>query len=370
MEPRLAGGYLTINLDALAHNYRLLADRSSPAECAAVVKADGYGLGAREVARCLREAGCRTFFVALPTEAARLREAVPDAAVFVLDGLLPEAAPAYVHERVDPVLNSLDEIRTWSAMAREHGPLSAALQIDSGMTRLGLSAREVEQLAAEPALLDGIEIAVVLSHLACADTPGHPMNEEQRVAFQAARDKLGDKIGAARACLANASGIFLGSDFHFDMVRPGVALYGANPTPDAANPMRQVVHLQGKILQVHFVDTNRRVGYGATHRMAQPGRIATVAVGYADGYLRSLGNRGFAAIDGIRIPVVGRVSMDLITLDVSDVPPEKAQPGKLVDLIGGGVPLDEIAALAGTIPYEMLTSLGPRYFRRFVGAGT
>jgi alanine racemase len=237
------------------------------------------------------------------------------------------------------------------------------------MSRLGLPEDELETLASEPERLDGIELALVMSHLACADEPGHPLNAEQLARFSAARARL----PTAMASFANSSGIFLGAEYHFDLGRPGVALYGINPTPGRPNPMRQVVRLQGKILQVREIDAPRTVGYGATHRAAGPTRVATVAVGYADGYLRSLSNRGSAWLGNQRVPVVGRVSMDLITLDVTGASPDSAHPGAFVDLIGPELSadpeltVDDVAAAAGTIGYEILTALGQRYHRIYQG---
>lgn len=233
------------------------------------------------------------------------------------------------------------------------------------MSRLGLSPAEVEALAAAPERLQGIDLRYLVSHLACAEEADNLMNARQRHAFVAARGKL----PPAPASLANSSAIFLGPEYHFDLARPGVALYGVNPTPDAANPMAEVVRLKGKITQLREIDTPQTVGYGATYRA--PGRrcIATVPVGYADGFPRALSGRGRGSIAGVSVPIVGRVSMDLITLDVTEAPDGAARVGALVDLIGGGVPIDEVAASAGTIGYEILTNLGGRYHRRYLGGG-
>lgn len=245
----------------------------------------------------------------------------------------------------------------------------AVLHIDTGMSRLGLPPDEVARLAAEPERLAGLDIAVVMSHLACSELPDAPMNRAQLGEFKAALGALGPAVGAAESSLANSSAIFLGPDYHFDLARPGVALYGVNPTPGKANPMSEVVRLQGKILQVRRVDSPRSVGYGAAHIVTRPSRIATVPVGYADGYLRSAGNRASGYIRGVQVPVVGRVSMDMMTLDVTNIPPQHAQPGEPVDLIGGPHPVDALAAEAGTIGYEILTALGRRYRRRYIGNG-
>ena len=359
-----AGAILTIDLGAIVGNWRSLGARLGRAECAAVVKADAYGLGAARVAPALAAAGCRTFFVATLDEGLALRGVLPDARIIVLGGAIAGSEAEFAARNLAPALNSLDQIARWAALARARGaPLDAVIHVDTGMNRLGLPGDELDRLAAEPERFAGLAPALIMSHLACAEAPDNPMNEAQLRALEAARARL----PAAPASLANSSAIFLGPAYRFDLARPGVALYGVNPTPNQPNPMAEVVRLQGKIVQVRGVDSPQTVGYGATHRVTAPGLIATVPVGYADGYQRSLGNRAYAAIGGVRVPVVGRVSMDLITLDVSALPPEAAQPGALVDLIGGGCPIDEVARWADTIAYELLTGLGHRFARRHIG---
>lgn len=359
-----SGAILTIDLGAVRANWQNLRDRLKGAECAGVVKADAYGLGLEPVAKTLAGAGCRVFFVAHLDEGIALRAALPKAEIHVLNGLLPGTAAEFAAHRVIPVLNSLQSIDEWRAFCRNRqSALTADIHVDTGMSRLGLPPGELDILAAEPARLDGLAPGYLMSHLACADEPDHPMNRRQLAAFVAVRRRL----PLTRASLANSAGIFLGPDYHFDLARPGIAVYGGNPLPGGPNPMVQVVRLQGKILQVRGVDTPQTVGYGATHRFAGPARIATVAVGYADGFLRSLGNVGGAFVGEIRTPVVGRVSMDLITLDVTSVPEAQSQPGCLIDLIGPHGDVDAVATAAGTISYEILTSLGRRYYRRYVG---
>jgi alanine racemase len=358
-----AGAVLEIDLGAVAANWRLLRDRAaagSGAASAAVVKADAYGLGMAAVTPALAAAGCRTFFVAHLDEGIALRGLLPDAEIAVLNGLLPvTTAPVFRAYRLLPVLNDLGQVDAW----RGSGGGAAIVHVDSGINRLGLPRREVEALAASPDRLGGIVLRAVMSHLACADEPEHPMNAVQRDAFAAARRML----PPAPASFAASSGIFLGPDYHGDLVRPGAALYGVNPLPGSLNEMRQAVRLKGKILQVRDVDTGDAVGYGATHRRTRPGRIATVAVGYADGWFRSFSNRGSVVFDGHKLPLVGRVSMDLITIDVSS--PEAAarvRPGDCVELLGDAHTVDHAAAEAGTIGYEILTSLGRRYHRIYV----
>jgi len=362
-----AGSVLTIDLDALAANYRALADRVAPADCAAVVKADAYGLGMAEVAPVLARAGARTFFVATLDEALRLRALLPQARIGVLDGLAAAGEADCEASGLLPVLNDLAEIDLWSRRAAAAGRrLPAFVHLDTGMNRLGLSRGDVTTLEGEPERLDGIEVAAYLSHFACADEADHPMTASQTAAFMAALYKLPE----APASLANSSGIFRGRETHFDLVRPGSALYGVNPTPEAENPMAGVVRLDARVLQVRDVDSPETVGYGASHQIYSPSKIATIAIGYADGYFRALGNRGTVFAAGAPAPVVGRVSMDLTTLDVSALPTDAVKPGDMVQIIGPDVPVDAVAAAAETIGYEVLTALGDRHHRRYLGTGT
>jgi alanine racemase len=363
-----AGAILTIDLDAIAANYRLLRDRAEGAVCAAVIKADAYGLGIGPVAAALVGAGCRDFFVALPAEGIALRDvlaaAAADARIYVLDGLASGEEATYARHGLTPVLNTADEIAAWRAFAATSGARrKAAVHIDTGMARLGLDRTAIETLAADRGAFEGLDMALVMSHLACAYDENNPLNGAQRALFDAGRAL----IPAAPASLANSSGIFLGAEFHYDLVRPGASLFGIAPLSGSPNPMAQVIRLQGKILQVRDVDRGQTVGYGATHRVTRQSRLATVGVGYADGYLRFLGNRGSAFIGEVPVPVVGRVSMDLITLDVTDVPLRAVHPGALVDLISDRHTVDQLAAEAGTIGYEILTGLGARFHRLYVG---
>ncbi|MBL4740266.1 MAG: alanine racemase [Sneathiella sp.] len=366
MDPRLAGAYLTIDLTALQSNYKTLTKIAGNTECAAVVKADAYGLGASRVAPALNAVGCRKFFVALPSEAVRLRKILPEVKIFVLGGLFEDCAEIYVQERLTPVLNRIEEIKTWSAMTADHGPLPAILHIDSGITRLGLMEPDIRLLAGTPQWLDGLEINYIMSHLACADDPTSSQNQQQLEQFDSLRKLLPEALQSTPVSFANSSGMFLGEDYLFDLARPGIALYGGNPTPTVPNPMKPVVHLQGKILQIHDVDSQKPIGYGATYRTSRKARIATVSVGYADGYFRCLGNQAECAINDKKVPVVGRVSMDMISIDVTDIALDECKPGDLVSLIGGPIDINSLATDAGTISYEILTSLGPRYHRLYL----
>jgi len=292
---------------------------------------------------------------------------LPEAEIHVFAGATEATAAEFAAHRLIPVLNDVGQIAAFAAEARRAGTaLAADIHLDTGMNRLGLPEAEVARLAADRALLDGLDLRLAISHLACADEPEHPLNREQRERFVAARRRV-PALAAARASFANSGGIFLGAGYHFELARPGAALYGLAPHAGTPNPMAQVVRLQGRILQVRDVDSPMTVGYGAAHRVTAKGRIATVGVGYADGYLHALTNRGHAHIGDIRVPVVGRVSMDLITLDVTQVPPASAMPGGLVDLIGPHCTPDTLAQDARTIGYEILTSLGSRYHRIYTG---
>ena len=337
-----------------------------------MVKADGYGLGAEPVSRRLEREGCRHFFVAHLNEGALLRpHLMRESAIYVLNGPPPGTGADMEQHGLIPVLNSLEQIAEWQALSRRScRPLGAALQFDTGMSRFGLAPDEVRALAAEPRRLDGIIPVLLMSHLGCADTPAHPGNAAQLACFA----QLADLLPGIRRSLAASSGSFLGRDFHFDMIRPGAALYGVNPMPGRPNPMRRAVRLQGRVVQTRIVEAGTSVGYGAHWTATQRSRIATVAIGYADGLLRATGGRGDASLsDGdteTRLPIIGRISMDSLALDATALGAREIAPGALVDLIGPNRSLDDAAASAGTIGYEILTALGSRYHRRYVGQGT
>jgi alanine racemase len=346
-----------------------LRDLGAPAECGAVVKADAYGLGMAHVAPALARVGCKTFFVATLSEAKDLRALLPDATIYVFGGLIENTARIYREFGLRPVLNSTVEIEEWAAFCQAaRTKLPAAVHIDSGMNRLGLSAAEVKSVEGTKNLWSGFELTLVISHLACSDEPDHPKNEAQRKAFDALRAKL----PRAPASLANSAGVLLGQAYHYDLVRPGIGLYGGRARRTGANPFAPVVELAGRILQVRDVPTGETVGYGATRVLKHPSRIATVAVGYADGFFRSLsvadGKQGLQVYLGTHsAPLLGRVSMDLITVDMTDVPADLAKRGAWVELIGKHLAADELADHAGTIDYEVLTKLGSRATRRYIG---
>ena len=364
-EQTTRGAILTVDLAAVAQNYRRLASENAPSELAAVVKADAYGLGVEPVAATLWATGCKTYFVATLEEGIALRGSLPEAGIHVFNGAPVGTEADAVQHRLVPVLNSIDDVARW----REYGisagsPVTVDLHIDTGMARLGVSLDEVDSLP--PPNLgnnDGLALDVVLSHLACSDEPDNPMNKRQLADLSTAYAK----IGGERASLAASSGIFLGSSYHLDMGRAGVALYGVNPIPGTENPMEPVVKLQARILQIRKIGKGASVGYGATRIVDAPTKVATLAIGYADGYLRSASDTAIAYIGDIPAPVLGRISMDLTTVDVSGVPDDMAVPGSWVDMIGANNSIDDFAAAAGTIGYEVLTRLGPRLYRTYVG---
>jgi len=364
---------LTIDLDAIAANYRLLQQQVGRAVCGAAVKADGYGLGAIQVAPALYRAGCRDFFVATLDEGLVLREVVGrDARVFILNGLAAGNVELMLRVGLTPVLNGPRDAEVWAGWnwQSSDGPPPAVLQLDTGMSRLGFGAADLERLLASD-FLDRFPLALVISHLGCADDPAATMNVRQLTTFRARIAALKGRLTTApQWSLAASSGIFLGSDFHFDLVRPGAALYGINPLPGRPNPLCPVLRLQAKILQVHDVDAGTLVGYGATHKCAHPTRIATIGCGYADGLFRALSSQGAVHVGDYRAPIVGRVSMDLLSIDVGAVPPDLARPGLTVDIIGPHQDVDSLARNAATIGYEVLTGIGPRFHRIYQGGMT
>ena len=357
-----AGGILTVDLAALVANWRALGRRAMPSECAGVIKANAYGCGIEQVATALARAGCKTFFVADLSEARRVREVAPEAAIYVLNGLIPGTPQVYAELRARPVIGSMVELAEWDAfVAMTQWRGGAALHVDTGMNRLGISATDAAALA--PRIRsENHGITLLMSHLACAEDTAHPLNDLQIRLFREVR-MLYRGIPSS---LSNSSGIFLSDNAHCDVVRPGVALYGANPTPGRPNPMRPVIDLKARVVQVRTVNKGDTVGYSAGWTVRRATRIAIVSVGYADGYLRSSGSSdetpgGFALVGGKRCPIAGRVSMDLMAIDVTDAPPLKR--GEFVTLIGDELGIDEVATAAGTIAYELLTSLGHRYHR-------
>ena len=376
--PHLAGAWLTVDLDALARNYRALCATAEGAAVAGVVKADAYGLGLDRVVPTLLAAGCRQFFVALPDEGAALRALAPEAEIFVLAGLFgAEAAAVYAEHRLVPVLNSQGDIGMWEAFGWEDGRRKpCAIHVDTGMNRLGLAAAEALSFAEENALTGAVTPVLVMSHLACADAPAHPLNRTQLDAFRAVRNAF----KGVPASLANSGGTFLAPEFRFDLVRPGIALYGGAPGGSGANPMETVTTASARIVQLRYAGAGETVSYGATARLSGETLVAVAAAGYADGYHRAAsghgvplrqavaaGGHGF--LNGVKVPVIGRVTMDLTMFDVTALGIGNVAVGDLIELFGPNLPIDAAAAAAGTIAYELLTALGRRYHRHYAGGG-
>jgi alanine racemase len=355
------GGTLTIDLDAVEANWRALAHKLLTVECAAVVKANAYGLGLEPVTAKLAKAGCKTFFVADIAEARRARTRAREAAIYVLNGFSPEAADTFAELNAQPVINSTAELAEWDAfVTAQNWRGGAAIHVDTGMNRLGISADEAAALALR-LQQENHGITLLMSHLACAEIAGHPLTANQIRLFR----ELRMLYHGVPASLANSSGIYVGDTAHFDLARPGAALYGINPTPGQTNPMRNVVELNGRILQVRKVAQGDTVGYGAAWTARRASRIAVVALGYADGLLRAgsgVDRKGgsTAIVAEKSCPVVGYVSMDLACVDVTDLADNAVRRGDMAAFIGENLPIDEAAASAGTIGYEILVRLGPR----------
>jgi alanine racemase len=361
-------GVLTVDLDAIIANWRKLEKTAVPAECAGVVKANAYGCGAEQVARALASAGCKTFFVATLDEARVVRAALPQATIYALDGFFQNTGDAYARIDCKPVIGDLNELAEWDVFCRRSGwNGGAAIHIDTGMNRLGLTITEAQGII--PRINAGDHgITLVMSHLASAELVNNSTNARQLAAFR----EIASHFTNVPASLSNSSGIYLGAQFQFDLVRPGAALYGVNPTPEADNPMQPVVELKARIVQIRNVERGETVGYGGTWTARRPTKLAIVSAGYADGYFRAAsandGTRGAeVVVAGKRCPIAGRISMDLLAVDITDLPANAARRGHMVTLIGEGITVDELAHHFGTIGYEVLTSLGRRYARVYKG---
>lgn len=376
---RFAGASLTIDLDALKQNYAALAAICAPARTAGVVKADAYGLGIERVAPALAAAGCRDFFVALPEEGAAVRQVVPEARIFVLNGLFSdESGSLYLGQNLVPVLNSPADVRLWETFCGVSAArLPCAINVDTGMNRLGMTLSEALAFAEENGLTQAVDPVLVMSHLACADELQHPMNRRQFEEFQT----VTAAFPGIESSLVNSAGILLGEDYHHTLTRPGIAVYGGAIASGVKNPMRTVVTAEARVAQVRQARAGDTVSYGATQRLDRDTVIAVCAIGYADGYPRAASATGVALrgtdlgaghgfIKGHKVPILGRVTMDLTMFDVTDLGPDMVTKGDMIELFGPNLPIDEAAAAAGTISYELLTHLGRRYHRRYAeGAG-
>ncbi len=370
-----ASNRLTINLGALADNWRSMNARSGKARAAAVLKADAYGLGIDDAAPALYAAGARDFFVANAEEGAELRPLVPEGRIYILAGMWPGNEELFFDNDLVPIINSDEQLAVFMAALSERGDHPCVLHIDTGMNRLGLSVEAAVALANDPARPASFSPVLIMSHLACADEPQHPLNAYQLGRFREATAAY----EGVDASLANSGGVFLGADYHFELTRPGIAVYGGEAVNDAINPMTPVVTAEARIIQIREVAAGGTASYGASARFDRDSRIATVAVGYADGYHRSVSGGGvtlrqaapsgaFGFLHGKRVPHVGRVTMDLSLFDVTDLPAGAARPGDYIELFGRNIAIDDVARAGGTIGYELLTSLGHRYIRNYVGA--
>lgn len=349
------GPTLSVDLDALARNYRLLCQTFSGPNCAAVVKADGYGLGAIPVAKQLLKEGCHHFFVATLDEAIALRSALPTSAIYVFHGVGRNEEKEFIAHRLIPVLNDLVQMERWAAGSQG---LPSALHVDTGMGRLGLSEHEATVFATSSAYAR-CQVQLLMSHLACANEPDNTMNARQHSVFSRVRQHFPNI-----ACsLVNSSGVFLSQEFHFDLGRPGCALYGITPRGDQDNPMEHVATLRAPVIQERHVTHETTVGYGSLYTAPAGARLATLALGYADGYFRLLTGKGKAFIHGTEVPIVGRVSMDTVIADVSHLPDGSVIPGTQAEFICTQLDVNRVAALAGTIGYEIFTRLGNRVRR-------
>ena len=361
---------LTVNLDAIVSNWQkidvLVGDS---VEVGAVVKANAYGLGAEAIVPVLKRAGCKTFFVATLNEAISIHRFLSGCCICVFQGPTIRNVGEFIKYGFIPVLNDLEQIDVWLKQAGPYGQLNAMIHIDTGMSRLGLPPNEFETLLQNPHIFNRISLSYVMSHLACAEKKYHRMNRRQLTMFEGLLSALRQYSSPIKGTFANSSGIFINSKYHYDLVRPGASLYGLNPTPKQNNPMAQVITLQAKIQQIRYIDSHQSVGYGASHIAKKGSRIATVPVGYADGYVRSASNRAHCFINGTKVPVIGRVSMDMITLDVTELPENYTHPGTSVEIIGRNYSVDSFAADSKTIGYEILTSLGHRYQRYYIEDG-
>ncbi|MEY9781847.1 alanine racemase [Sinorhizobium fredii] len=369
-----ASNRLTIDLTALADNWRAMNEQSGKARAAAVLKANAYGIGVAHAAPTLYAAGARDFFVADAEEGAELRPHLPDARIYILAGMWPGNEELFFANDLVPIINSEEQLAVFMAALSERGDHPCVLHVDTGMNRLGLSVEEAIALAHDPARPASFSPVLVMSHLACGDDPRHPMNLYQLQRFR----EVTAAFEGVPASLANSGGVFLGEDYHFDLTRPGIAVYGGEAVNGALNPMKPVVTAEARILQLRTIPSGGTASYGASARFARDSRIATVAIGYADGYHRSVSGGGvtlrqatpsgaYGFLHGKKVPHVGRVTMDLSLFDVTDLPERAVRAGDYIELFGPNVAIDEVARAGGTIGYELLTSLGQRYCRTYVG---
>ena len=359
---KISNSFLEINIDSIIHNYQLINNKVGNTECAAVLKADAYGMGASVIAKALDKAGCSTFFVATIDEGIELRACFSkdENQIAVLSGLLEGSEDIFYSNKLTPVLNDTEQIKKWAIYNKQKNiSAPSILHIDTGMNRLGLTINELYDIIKNPTELKELHVEWIMSHLACGDQPRDIMNEKQLSVFLNAKKEFPN----VKASLANSAGVFLGQSYHLDMVRPGIALYGSGSGSIPSKPLKQVIKLYSRILQIRTLSTGASVGYGASYRVSEATRVATVGLGYADGYLRSLSNCSWVFFNGLRLPVIGRISMDYITIDITQIASEKIQTGDFIEIIGDKFTLDDLATVANTVPHELLTRLGTRHHR-------
>lgn len=359
-----SNGLLTINLQAIADNYKLFTKQTSNGcNVASVIKANAYGLGLKQIASKLKQLHCPQFFVATFNEAIELRNHDNKTPIAVLGGLMNGIEKDYLEHNIVPVLNTPDDIQRWQRTAQQQNKkLPAIFHVDTGMNRLGLSTEETNVIINDPKTIDGLNVRIIMSHFACADEKDHPLTKQQADNFT----KIAKHFPHAKKSLANSSGLYRDPAYHHDMVRPGYALYGGNPTPELNNPMNPVVSLNARILQIRECKKGKTIGYGASHTFEKDTRTATIALGYADGFFRAHSGKAITYYKGQPCPILGRVSMDLVTIDISNIKGETPKQNDYVEILGSNQNIDDLAETAGTIGYEILTSLGHRYKREYI----
>ncbi len=357
-------GILTINLKAIAGNYRLFQEKIGEGrQVAGIVKANAYGLELEPVLNTLIKLNCPQFFVATLEEALHVRNINKTTPIAVLGGLFTGAEDTYIQRNITPVLNTPDDISRWQNKAsRLHQKLPAMIHFDTGMNRLGLSPEEGKALIGTPETINGLNVQLVMTHFACADEENHPLTKKQAHDFA----NIAQHFPNAQKSLANSSGLFRSTRYHYDMVRPGIALYGGNPTPETENPVQHVVALNTRILQIRNCKKGESIGYGASHVLGEDTTTATVALGYADGFLRSNSNKATLYWNNQPCPVLGRVSMDLVSVGLSKISEKQPVQGDVLEVLGSNQNIDDLARTAGTISYEILTALGNRYHREYI----
>ena len=359
-----ASALLKIDMEALAANYRLFQEKTGQGcNVSGVVKANAYGLGLKPVVEKLTALGCPQFFVATLDEAMALRDFNKKTPVAVLGGLFKGAEKEYLAHDIIPVLNCPEDVKRWQNLAAEkEASLPAFLHFDTGMNRLGFSKKETYDLIESPEMLANIDVQLIMSHFVNADEKDDPITQKQANAFA----EITAYFPNIHKSLANSPGLFRDESYHYDLVRPGFSLYGGNPTPETKNPVRPVVNLSARILQIRECKSGDSIGYGASHIFDHPTPTATLALGYADGFLRSASNKATLYWQGEACPVIGRVSMDLVTIDLSGITKQMPREGDSIEILGPNQSVDDLAAAAGTIGYEILTALGPRYKRVYL----